>query len=262
MSSMRSSSGASRVVSAAGSWLSSCSIVRGPMIAEVTAGWLTTNGFAMDPIRVVVGALAEGPDRAPRHHAQVGTLKPWSPRTNSRSPHDPPRQSHPRPSRPPFLRPPSGARPGRSNPRRPSAASCSRRCSSACGNRTARSRRSSFAPCALGERRGSTHEFHPGSRYVCDLARCVFRCVAQRNRHALRSPDGARTGSSPRPGQMDARPRTDRRRARNRRGTARCRRGPRRSGTRDRTGTARRRARRVRPLMQRREMVGHPDNDD
>ena len=33
--------------SSAGSWLSSCSIVRGPMIAAVTAGWSVTNASAI-----------------------------------------------------------------------------------------------------------------------------------------------------------------------------------------------------------------------
>src|SRR5204863_5966068 len=43
---MRSRTAAARATSAAGSWLSSCSIVRGPMIADVTAGWLTTKAMA------------------------------------------------------------------------------------------------------------------------------------------------------------------------------------------------------------------------
>jgi hypothetical protein len=43
---MRSSTAASSDAPAAGSWLSSCSIVRGPMIAELTAGWLTTKAMA------------------------------------------------------------------------------------------------------------------------------------------------------------------------------------------------------------------------
>jgi hypothetical protein len=34
-------------MSAAGSWDSSCSMVRGPMIAAVTAGWLITNAIAI-----------------------------------------------------------------------------------------------------------------------------------------------------------------------------------------------------------------------
>src|SRR3954452_15037122 len=43
---MRSRMAVPSVTAAAGSWLSSCSIVRGPMIAEVTAGWLTTKAIA------------------------------------------------------------------------------------------------------------------------------------------------------------------------------------------------------------------------
>ena len=46
ISSMRSRTSGVRTTSAAPSWLSRCSMVRGPMIAEVTAGWLTTNAIA------------------------------------------------------------------------------------------------------------------------------------------------------------------------------------------------------------------------
>ena len=44
--SMRSRSAVSSCTSAAPSWDSSCSMVRGPMIAAVTAGWLMTNASA------------------------------------------------------------------------------------------------------------------------------------------------------------------------------------------------------------------------
>jgi len=46
ISSMRSSVAASGTTSAAGSRLSRCSIVRGPMIADVTPGWSTTKAMA------------------------------------------------------------------------------------------------------------------------------------------------------------------------------------------------------------------------
>ena len=46
ISSMWSSTASSRTTSAAASWLSSCSMVRGPMIAAVMAGWLRTNAIA------------------------------------------------------------------------------------------------------------------------------------------------------------------------------------------------------------------------
>src|SRR6202035_663245 len=60
ISSIRSSTSALNVLSAAGSWLSSCSIVRGPMIAAVTAGWLMTNASAIS-IREIPTSSASSP---------------------------------------------------------------------------------------------------------------------------------------------------------------------------------------------------------
>ena len=69
-----------RVMSAPGSYDSSCSMVRGPMIAAVTAGWLMTNAMARS-IRVMpclLGELGEALRRSSslRWLASAGHVEP------------------------------------------------------------------------------------------------------------------------------------------------------------------------------------------
>ena len=86
---------ASSATPAAGSWLSSCSIVRGPMIADVTAGWLTTKAIAssISEMPASSASFAERLDRfelalvlgqrhvEPRHQPLPGRgRRAWRPR--------------------------------------------------------------------------------------------------------------------------------------------------------------------------------------